>query len=316
MAAGHDPGHIELGHIRDGYPALAAWIARDPDNESFVFRKFDRLGARNLLHLQSRLIALEHEIDQLDDEARCSNDFERQQSSRRWETLMKYSRDPNRPEKKRLEKAKELQALLREYYEVLLLQAQIADLKFPSSRVLSTFRDYVEGHALKVPGMDSAPIISGRAKDMLKDETDLVALRRAADEDLLSKLLQDHWAFQKRRTVDPLDRTTIYKGQHIVRTVAAISMVLAAILLIGAIISLHIVTRPKAKLGMVAGFTVLFAFSVALLTNARRAEVFAATAAYAAVLVVFVSGNLGAANGPQCFVRLEDGIFKTVKCPS
>ncbi len=74
-----------------------------------------------------------------------------------------------------------------------------------------------------------------------------------------------------------------------------ISTVLAAILLIGAIISLYWVKKPKARLGMIAGFTTLFALSVGLLTNAIRAEVFAATAAYAAVLVVFVSGDLGKA---------------------
>lgn len=33
---------------------------------------------------------------------------------------------------------------------------------------------------------------------MLKEADDLVALRRPADEDILSKLLQDHWAFQSR----------------------------------------------------------------------------------------------------------------------
>lgn len=44
---------------------------------------------------------------------------------------------------------------------------------------------------------------------------------------------------------------------------------------------------------MIAAFTVLFAVSVGLLTNAKRVEIFAATAAYAAVLVVFVSGDLG-----------------------
>jgi hypothetical protein len=38
---------------------------------------------------------------------------------------------------------------------------------------------------------------------------------------------------------------------------------------------------------------VAFAGSLALFTNARRQDVFAATAAYAAVLVVFISGNLG-----------------------
>jgi hypothetical protein len=61
-------------------------------------------------------------------------------------------------------------------------------------------------------------------------------------------------------------------------------------------------------------FTAMFAANVGVLTNARRAELFAATAAYvshsdlrtyanfggsyAAVLVVFVSGGLGIEN--QC----------------
>jgi hypothetical protein len=72
-----------------------------------------------------------------------------------------------------------------------------------------------------------------------------------------------------------------------------ISVVIAAILLVGAICSLYYVSNPQARLGMIAGFTVLFAISVGLLTSAKRGEVFASTAAYAAVLVVFVSGNLG-----------------------
>ncbi|KAI9702329.1 MAG: hypothetical protein M1836_000808 [Candelina mexicana] len=75
--------------------------------------------------------------------------------------------------------------------------------------------------------------------------------------------------------------------------VSALSVLLTAGFLIGAIISLYKVNEASARLGMIGGFTVGFAISVGLLTNARRAEVFAATAAYAAVLVVFVSGNLG-----------------------
>jgi hypothetical protein len=75
-----------------------------------------------------------------------------------------------------------------------------------------------------------------------------------------------------------------------------ISVVLSAVLLIGAIASLYVVQSQNWRLGMIASFTMLFAVCVGLLTNARRAEVFAATAAYAAVLVVFVSGNLGDPN--------------------
>lgn len=105
----------ELGYHRDGYPALATWMNRDPDHETYVFRKFNRLGARSILHSQSRLIALEKEIDDLDEAARKSDDFEARQSSRRYETLIRHSEDPNRSEKKRLEKLEELERRLKEY---------------------------------------------------------------------------------------------------------------------------------------------------------------------------------------------------------
>jgi hypothetical protein len=159
------------------------------------------------------------------------------------------------------------------------------------------------------------PIISGRAKRFLSEEVDLVSVRPPADEDILSRLLQDHWSFQKRGSRDPLDRTTIYKNKHVVHTVATISMSIAALLLISAIISLYAVIDSKAKLGLVAMYTLLFALSVATLTNARRTEVFAATAAYAAVLVVFISGDLGGSRADQCLIQIEGGIFKTIQCP-
>jgi hypothetical protein len=66
-------------------------------------------------------------------------------------------------------------------------------------------------------------------------------------------------------------------------------------MLFGAIISLYIVKNSHALLGMLSGWTVLFAACVGLPTNARRDQIFGATAAYAAVLMVFVSGNLGGA---------------------
>ena len=108
----------------------------------------------------------------------------------------------------------------------------------------------------------------------------------------------------------------MYKNLHIVQAVAAIDLTLAAILLIGAIVSLYYVSSPRAKLALVAVYTLVFAMSVALCTNARKAEVFAATAAYAAVLVVFVSGDLGDTKAEQCLIQLEGGIFKVVNCPS
>ena len=47
----------------------------------------------------------------------------------------------------------------------------------------------------------------------------------------------------------------------------------------GAIVTLYFVTDNGARLGLIAVFMALFAGSIALLTSAGRAEVYAATAA-------------------------------------
>jgi hypothetical protein len=66
---------------------------------------------------------------------------------------------------------------------------------------------------------------------------------------------------------------------YIARFVNILSILVAAMLLIGAIIGLYAVQSPKKRLGMIATFTIVFAAGVGLLTNARKPELFAATAA-------------------------------------
>lgn len=106
---------------RDGYPSLAAWIAHDPDSESYVFRKFNRLSARNLLNMQSDLIELERRIDDWDNTARLRQNSHLPTSMRRWETFKELAQDPQRPEyaqiKGRLGLEAELKARIREYRE-------------------------------------------------------------------------------------------------------------------------------------------------------------------------------------------------------
>lgn len=92
----------------------------------------------------------------------------------------------------------------------------------------------------------------------------------------------------------PDNRQTYISERSISCFVAFLSTVLASILLFVSIISLSLVQNKKVLLGMLSGWTILFAACVGLLTNARRDQIFGSTAAYAAVLVVFISGNLGA----------------------
>lgn len=109
---------IELGVVReawrDGYAAVAAFIARDPDNETFIYRKFDQLSARNLLYLQSELIDLEKRLEEYDRETAKSGDMELKQSARKWETFTKNAIIQDE-ERKRMELVKDIRAKVKEY---------------------------------------------------------------------------------------------------------------------------------------------------------------------------------------------------------
>ena len=57
-----------------GFAAAAEFLASDADHESFIFRKFRRLAARNLLDMQNELNYLEQRQEQLDREVALSSD--------------------------------------------------------------------------------------------------------------------------------------------------------------------------------------------------------------------------------------------------
>lgn len=164
----------------------------------------------------------------------------------------------------------------------MILQAQIACLDRPSGRLLDIFSNYFN---------KPKPIVVGRVQKVLDDRTDLVALSAPLDTDRLSCLVRDHWPFRGKSYPDAGDTTELFPETHVQRVVVGVSTIFAAILLVGATTSLCFVRKPSVKLGLVAAFTSVFAASVGILTSAKRQEMFAATAAYAAVLVVYVSGD-------------------------
>ena len=74
----------------------------------------------------------------------------------------------------------------------------------------------------------------------------------------------------------------IHKGVTLIGLVAAIAFLIAAIWTIWAIHPFVV------KLGVLTAYVVLFGVWINYATTATRSEVFGATAAYAAVLVVYV----------------------------
>jgi hypothetical protein len=106
---------------RSGYPSLAAWIARDPDNETYVFRKFDRLSARNLLKLQYDMIELEVKIDSMDEEmfSTGQNIPKEMRTMRSWKAYERHAHELTPLETLKNELEEELKCKIKEYRESL-----------------------------------------------------------------------------------------------------------------------------------------------------------------------------------------------------
>ena len=106
---------IEMHYIR-GYPALASFIASDSDHSTAIYRRFDRLSARNLLYLQSDLIQLESAQDALD--AEDAHKTANSDHTMIWQELKDRAMLPEGlDERRRLDLALEIRQKIREYSE-------------------------------------------------------------------------------------------------------------------------------------------------------------------------------------------------------
>jgi hypothetical protein len=76
-------------------------------------------------------------------------------------------------------------------------------------------------------------------------------------------------------------RNTIrYTDRGTFRVLKTLCTIIACLLPVGAIAVLYVIDTMPARIGAVAGFTALFAFSLSLVTSATVHNIFAATTAY------------------------------------
>jgi hypothetical protein len=85
---------------------------------------------------------------------------------------------------------------------------------------------------------------------------------------------------------------------YILRSTSFLTTAVASLLPVGSIVVLYWVQPMKIRLVLVACFTFSFALALACFATVKRSEVFATTAAFAAVQVVFIGGN-GNVTGKQ-----------------
>jgi hypothetical protein len=99
-----------------GFARVASWMASDLDNETFMYRKFDELGARNLLYMQCEMLLLEKKLDSFDTRVvRRDADMELRDAARTLEALVEQSKAGKQDAKGHLELITSLRSKIREY---------------------------------------------------------------------------------------------------------------------------------------------------------------------------------------------------------
>ena len=129
-----------------------------------------------------------------------------------------------------------------------------------------------------------------------KYSRDMISLTPGPNRETFSRFLIDKlsWVLLSSEARQELRQTgfTVLSDNRVRRTTRVVAVVLASILPVLSIVILYYVHSSNIRIGLIIVFSTLFSGVVALVSDARNVEIMAATAAYAAVLVVFVSGNL------------------------
>ena len=171
-------------------------------------------------------------------------------------------------------------------------QAWLQSLERPPKHVPEAMRNILEWN------VDLRSSISKIDVEYLdsKYSEDTISLTASPNRDALSRFLAIHFGdyFMSSKEKEDVRRTGVgvFSDDRVRRTTRVVAVVLASILPVLSIVILYYVHPTNIRIGLIIVFSTLFSAVVALVSDARNVEVMAATAAYAAVLVVFVSGNL------------------------
>ncbi|KAI9669097.1 MAG: hypothetical protein M1831_000689 [Alyxoria varia] len=310
---------------------------KECDPNFAVYRSFDYLHSRLLLHRQNELIRLERELDEMD-EIDSSNDPYRLQNAEKDEcAALRSQGGKGKGERTRQDVLEDIQITLSQYDELLCKAREIAAFQRPSSADYRSVRNFIANENPLVP----------KEQEFIECQEDVLTLRRgrecAAFDCLVEAPLRKmncsliRYLFTTpslRRKTRNSATITYLSASRISALVTSLITISIFILLVLPVVAMARLTSsfqgmspctstpsPDSSntttsssqaqavgptpsphnifcaLAVLIVFTLLFGSAMGALTGARRHELFAASAAYCAVLVVFVGGFGGGGGG-------------------
>ncbi|KAI4942680.1 hypothetical protein J4E91_009849 [Alternaria rosae] len=259
---------------------MAEHIAVKP--HTGIYRRFDALNARHILYLQAELCILERRLrnveraDQGKDKGRLKYavDFERMLET------------PNDEDQTQLELIMEMHEKLHQYNEAIIQVLTIRQIQQPDKFDLVDLQaflgsadmdpDYLEGEDRTTWGSLDEPCHYA---------SDLIAIDPRRKEDDFSRFVSENAVHLFKCGLGRLTKGDKHLGQRVyydstvLKVTSWITCILASMLPIASVLVLVHLESLKTKLWVIAAFNILTSVCLRTLTEAKRAEVFAVTAA-------------------------------------
>ncbi|KAL5337872.1 hypothetical protein BJX70DRAFT_399145 [Aspergillus crustosus] len=289
----------------ESYDTLAALMTNDKGLS--IFRSFKRLNAKNLLYLQAEIAIKEKELNML---IQRDHDLEAQRTNSNVShsntagnrgsspvfggkmscsvRMLKEGIEPSEQWVKWLE----VRELLEKYNTALTQHAQLLRLKPPYARDLDIFRDWIKSKAFCSMAVERNQWFGAKGENT----EDLIALRGRYDNvDSLTR-----WAFRVAIPVwhrymgngkggDLETGTVYYDDEKIIRATRVTSTITSSVIPASSMLVLYLVNDMIWRLVIIILYNIGFSIIIGLLAKARRVEVFAASTAFAAVQVAFIT---------------------------
>lgn len=245
------------------------------DDDFFVFRRYQSLNARTILYMQDRIGQIENRLVQIHDEI-AHGDEKRKNNSFRLDMHLE-------PERDRL--MCELTGLLHHYNQYIDVFSKIRARPKAGNRQIENMKEFRGRNAIKATEMEF--IDQGHDLISINDHpsTPLGRILAATRLIRLSKFMQAKFIPGAHSS----SQYTHYASDEALGHLSTYSIIFLGLgMLLGPIWWLENVTDSKKRLGVITGFLAVFMGLMSLATVNRPFEVVASSAAYAAVLMVFM----------------------------
>ncbi|KAK5090679.1 hypothetical protein LTR05_000854 [Lithohypha guttulata] len=267
-----------------------------------ISKRFGHLHYLNILYLQAELALLEQRLNQQAKIDRDSSDSCKQHYFHSFRCLSEGWTDAGAFSGLQWQMILRMREVLKEYDAALLADSQLSTLACPSPADVQFRRSYMSDTD------DEKHLGLASADANIWDTTpleDMVAVCAREHADPISSWLFEKalgwyndkggYRFAKKKGLPgtAFGKTAVYGRQPVLRIVSALAISVAALSPIVSIVVLSGIPEKniKLRLGFMSLFTVIFCLLVSLFTGEKKTEMLAASAAFAAVQVVFISGN-------------------------